>query len=320
MLASPAVSVILPTYNRLEYLRPAVDSVLAQTFADWELIVADDGSDAHTLDYLRTVASHPQVRLLTLAHTGNPSMVRNTAVREARGEYLAFLDSDDLWLPRKLEVQLGAHRACPARRWSYTALTRVGASGEVLSAEKGWRRPTPEGSILDSLLTLEAAVATPGVVVQRTLLAEVGGFDEEQPFFEEYDLWLRLNLCSEVSAIAEPLVLVRTHEQHYSADRVGVYNARFRMLDKFAARVPDRRLAGIVAREKAKTAGALALVHAAAGRRGSALRMLWRSRRFAWRSRSGWRKAGATAARIIIPAWVSKLVRAARGRTPVRVP
>ncbi len=115
-------------------------------------------------------------------------------------------------------------------------------------------------------------------------------------------------------------MLVRTHEQHYSADRVGVYNARFRMLDKFAARVPDRRLAGIVAREKAKTAGALALVHAAAGRRGSALRMLWRSRRFAWRSRSGWRKAGATAARIIIPAWVSKLVRAARGRTPVRVP
>ncbi len=316
----PAVSVILPTYNRLQYLRPAVDSVLAQTFSDWELIIADDGSNTQTLDYLQTVASHPQVRLLTLPHTGNPSVVRNTAVREARGEYLAFLDSDDLWLPRKLEVQLGVHRASPQRRWSYTALLRVGESGEVMSVEKGRRRPTPEGSILDSLLTLEAAVVTPGVVVHRSLMMEVGGFDEEQPFFEEYDLWLRLNLRSEVSAIAEPLVLVRNHDQHYSADRVGVYNARFRLLDKFEALVPDGRLAGIVARERAKTAGALALVHAAAGHRGSALRMLWRSRQSAWRSRSGWRKAGATAARIITPTWVRNLARGLRTRPPVRVP
>ncbi|HEY4210169.1 MAG TPA: glycosyltransferase family A protein [Steroidobacteraceae bacterium] len=317
-MASPAVSVILPTYNRLQYLRPAVDSVLAQTFPDWELIIADDGSDAQTLDYLRSVAFHPQVRLLTLPHTGNPSVVRNAALREAHGEYVAFLDSDDLWLPRKLEVQIGTHRAFPKRRWSYTALLRIGESGEVLSAERGRRRPTPEGVIFDSLLTLEAAVVTPGVVVHRTLMTEVGGFDEEQPFFEEYDLWLRLNLRSEVSAIAEPLVLVRNHDQHYSADRVGVYNARFRLLDKFEALVPGTRFAAILSTERAKTAGALALVHAAAGHRRSALRMLWRSRQFAWRSRSGWRKAGATAARIITPMWVRNLVRAARGRTPVR--
>src|SRR2546423_477819 len=97
----PVVSIILPTFNRLKFLRPAVDSVFAQTFTDWELIIADDGSDAETSTYLATVDNPPRTRVLWRSHTGIPAAVRNAALREAAGTYVAFLDSDDLWVPQK---------------------------------------------------------------------------------------------------------------------------------------------------------------------------------------------------------------------------
>src|SRR5260221_147392 len=121
----PLVSIIVPTFNRVKYLRVAVDSVFAQTFEDWELIIADDGSDADTMAYLRTLADVPRVKLLRLSHTGNPPAVRNAALREATAEYIAFLDSDDVWMPEKLEAQLMSLRSHPVRRWSYTGCVMV---------------------------------------------------------------------------------------------------------------------------------------------------------------------------------------------------
>src|ERR1700732_1465702 len=105
-MTAPVVSIILPTFNRLKYLRPAIDSVFAQTLADWELLIADDGSDEETRAYLEHLGGLPRVKLIWLAHSGNPSAVRNAALREARGDYIAFLDSDDVWLPSKLERQV----------------------------------------------------------------------------------------------------------------------------------------------------------------------------------------------------------------------
>src|SRR5579863_3753675 len=95
--STATVSVVLPAFNRLRFLRPAIESVSAQTFADWELIIADDGSDLETRQYLQSFADDPRVTVVWLEHTGKPSMVRNAAVLRAAGEYVAFLDSDDLW-------------------------------------------------------------------------------------------------------------------------------------------------------------------------------------------------------------------------------
>ena len=92
----PAVSIIFPTYDRLRYLRPAIDSVLAQTFTDWELIIADDGSEEETRSYLRSLGDR-RMRTLWLPHSGNPARVRNAALRMTTGALVAFLDSDDLW-------------------------------------------------------------------------------------------------------------------------------------------------------------------------------------------------------------------------------
>jgi glycosyltransferase involved in cell wall biosynthesis len=117
MTPSPSISVILPTFNRMEFLRAAVESVLRQTDPDWELIIADDGSGEETKAYLRSL-DDPRVRVLFLAHSGRPSVARNVAIRVARGTYLAFMDSDDIWAPTKLEAQLRAMRTTPSRRWS----------------------------------------------------------------------------------------------------------------------------------------------------------------------------------------------------------
>jgi glycosyltransferase involved in cell wall biosynthesis len=305
----PAVSIVLPTFNRLQFLRESVDSVFAQTLQEWELIIADDGSDAETLAFLSTLEQMPRVKLLRLTHTGSPSAVRNAALREAHGRYVAFLDSDDVWMPDKLQVQTAAHQTCPGRRWSYTALERIDAAGEPMRDGLGTGWVPHQGAIFEQLLTIDAAVATPTVMVDRQLMDQAGGFDEQQPFFEDYELWLRLSLLSEVIVIDTPLVKVRNHGQHYSADRVRVYQARFRLLEKIADRAQTPRLRALLQLERAKTAASLALVAAVAGRRLLALRMLWRSRLCAWQSRVWWPKAGSTLARALAPSWLQEVVR-----------
>jgi glycosyltransferase involved in cell wall biosynthesis len=310
----PSVSIILPTFNRLKYLRPAVESVFAQTFSDWELIIADDGSGRETAEYLAMLANLPRVRLLRLTHTGNPSAVRNVALRAARGEYIAFLDSDDAWLPTKLEVQLAAQRANTLRRWSYTALIRIGENGDIMPDESARRWVPHEGAILEQLLTLEAAVATPTVLADRRLIDEAGGFDEEQLYFEEYDLWLRLIALSEVNVVNEPLALVRSHNEHYSADRARVYEARFRLLNKMRTQTTTARLRSILRTERAKTAASLAMAYAASGRRTIALRTLWSSTKYAWHTRRWWWMAGITMRHAIAPSWLQDAVRRYRRR------
>src|SRR5688572_30016415 len=120
----PEVSVILPVYDRPEYLGVAIASVLGQTFAGWELVVVDDGSgDVATLAILDALRD-PRMRIVRQEHTGSPAATRNAGIAEAQGTFLAFLDSDDVWLPDKLAVQLAAMQAQPALGWSYGPVER----------------------------------------------------------------------------------------------------------------------------------------------------------------------------------------------------
>jgi glycosyltransferase involved in cell wall biosynthesis len=306
---TPTVSIILPTFNRLPFLREAVESVMAQTHQDWELIVADDGSDEETLQYLAALEQMPRVRVLRLTHSGNPSAVRNAALREAHGKYIAFLDSDDIWMPHKLTMQLAAHAACAERGWSYTALERIDAAGAPMRDRQGGRWIAHEGAIFEQLLTIEAAVATPSVLVEKRLLQLAGGFDEQQRYFEDYDLWLRLSLLSDVILVNAALIKVRNHGEHYSADRVSVYEARFRLLEKIAANATTPRLRSLLRQESAKNAADLALAAAVAGRKAYAVQMLWRSRHGARGHRWWWSKAVSTCVRVAAP---SRLQRALR--------
>jgi glycosyltransferase involved in cell wall biosynthesis len=220
-MMGPEVSIIMPTFNRLDWLRSAVDSVRAQTLQEWELILIDDGSEAPTREYLHALGTSGDHRFRVILgdHCGNPPVVRNVALRTARGEYVAFLDSDDLWLPRKLELQIASLRARPAREWSYTRSVLVDGSGSPLKGQRALRYPaTKDGWIADSLLRGEAAVTQSSVVAYRDSVARIGGYPEDLPICGDYELYMRLALQSEIDFIDEPLVHVRRHGEHYSND------------------------------------------------------------------------------------------------------
>ncbi len=208
---APDVSVVIPTYDRLPLLREAVASVLAQTHADLELIVVDDGSSDGTAEWLATAAD-PRVRSLRLPHGANVAHVRNAGARAARGRYLCFLDSDDLWRPAKLEAQLRRLARAPGR-WCYTRYDHVDERG-VSAAPRGGRWRALEGDLALPMITTEASVALCTVMLERELFERLRGFDEDPALRlrEDYELMLRLALAA--PAVVEPAVLarIRIHE------------------------------------------------------------------------------------------------------------
>lgn len=260
--AIPQVSIVLPTFDRLRHLRRSIDSVFEQTFGDWELIIADDGSGPETREYLQGVAADSRVTVLWLPRLGNPGAVRNAALAHARAPYVAFLDSDDYWLPEKLARQVPALRAAAPRRWCYTAY-------ECVDAED---RPVPfhwiplEGALFAEILRMQALVAMPTVLAERALVCEVGGFDPGQVQHGDYELWLRMILASELALLDEPLARVRNHGDHYT--RGGAWSLRWkkRMLEKMAAyplSLPQRqavrraRITNVAQRLRVQLSGAL---------------------------------------------------------------
>lgn len=289
---APLVSIILPTFERLRFLRPTIESVFAQTVSDWELIIADDGSAAPTRAYLHALENEPRVKVMSLPHTGRPAAVRNAAIRIARGRYLACLDSDDLWQPTKLQRQLAALRDRPRCRWSYTAYRRIDEHDAELADEHGRRWDPCDGYIFEDVVTTRASVRTPSVVVaERDFVLDLGAFDERQTSAEDYDLWMRLAWRSEAALVDEPLVLVRVHAESFSSrDAVSGYVGRDRSLAKLAA-VVEPRWRPLLRRERAKNALRLAQLHAATHSRSQALQALRSGLPHAWASPSWWLSA-----------------------------
>jgi glycosyltransferase involved in cell wall biosynthesis len=247
-VAAPIVSVVMPTFNRVEYLQAAIESVHAQTFRDWELIVVDDGSDEQTLNFLRS-RSDPRTTLLFGAHTGNPAAVRNQGLEIARGRYAAFLDSDDGWRKDKLERQVALLESAPARRWSYTAVRRIDGAGGVI-ARSGMPWAAYSGAILEQVLRIDAQIATPAVMAELAFIRELGCFDERLRFSEDYDMWARMALRSDVSVDPEPTADVRSHAEHFTFDRAGKLEGWATFYAKMEGLVPTPDLRALCRRQR----------------------------------------------------------------------
>lgn len=304
----PVVSIILPTFNRLEFLRPAIESVFAQTFADWELVIADDGSSDDTKVYLQGIDDPPRVKVIWLPHSGRPSVVRNAALREAQGEYVAFLDSDDVWLPQKLEVQITSLRRHPARKWSYTRFALVDQSGRPTVSAHGRCGRAVDGWILKRLLKGETVMAMPTVMVSRRLLEQLGAFDEELVMCEDDELCFRLAAHSEVDAVDESFTLVRRHGQHSGSD-ILAWQDRRRVFEKALQARRGGYLDSILRRRRAEMSAGLAKSQAASGELGRALGTLFSSAPHSWRYPVCWFGALSTTARACAPHSVRMLVR-----------
>jgi glycosyltransferase involved in cell wall biosynthesis len=292
----PAVSVLMPTFDRLQFLPPTIASVFAQTLTDWELIIADDGSGDDTRAYLRSIAD-PRVRVLWMPHSGRPGVMLNAALREARAEYIAFLDSDDLWLPRKLERQLASLQRQPGRRWSCTAFELIDANGSPIAGRTSW--PAPSGWVRNHLFT-DAMIAMPSVMAARSLLGRVGPFDEELVMNYDGDLWLRFAELSELDGIDEPLTLVRRHGQHGGSDIIAWRDLR-RIIEKALRAAPDAQFAALLREQRAVASAGLARSHALFGARADVLRTVAESTRYSWRYLQWWRVTSYALARAFAP-------------------
>jgi len=253
---SPIVSIVLPTYNRVDYLREAVDSVRAQTVSDWELVVSDDGSTDQTVSWLDSLDDR-RIVVLRHEHTGRRSLLRNAALAIARSDWIAFLDSDDRWLPEKLERQLAYHAENPSFRWSYTNRRLIDADGRPLSTDAFQPWTPRSGWILSHVLTHEANIALPSVMIHRMVLTDAGGFNPESRSAEDYELWLRLSERWECSVMEQQLVDVRKHKTT-GFQRPEVDLAFAEMFSRFANRTFDANLRGVAERGAATHALAAA--------------------------------------------------------------
>lgn len=307
--AVPTISIVLPTFNRREFLPSAIESVFAQTLTDWELIIADDGSGADTRNYLRSLEDPPRVQVLYLPHTGRPAAVRNVALRQAHGEYVAFLDSDDIWPPMKLEAQIASLRRHPTRKWSYTRFGLVDAAGNPTGSTHPRGRPAPAGWILERLLKGETVVALSSVVVVRRLLEQLGPFDEQLLMCEDDELYFRLAAESEIDVIDETLTLKRRHRQHFGDD-VTAWRDRRRVFEKMLSTGGDGRFGSLLRRLRAEMAAGLASSQVSSGKRLSAVGTLVSSAKYSWPYREWWRSA----ARTFAPPAVRNFVRRQRRR------
>jgi glycosyltransferase involved in cell wall biosynthesis len=221
----PLVSVIIPTYNRAGLVLEAVASVAAQTFRDFEILVVDDGSTDATPEVL---ASLEGVRVLRHACRRGVAAARNLGAVEALGEWLAFLDSDDLWLPEKLAWQMAYLADQPGLLLCQTDETWVRGGVRV---NKPVSHRKVAGNIF--LLSLQRCMVSPSaVVLHRRLLSDHGGFDEKLPAAEDYDLWLRLTWRHEVGLVEAPLVTKRGGHADQLSVQWGIDRFRIRALIK----------------------------------------------------------------------------------------
>jgi glycosyltransferase involved in cell wall biosynthesis len=214
----PQVSVIIPTYNCARYLPEALDSVLAQTYLDFEIIVVDDGSTDNTQEVLAPYGD--QIRVIRQANAGRGA-ARNAGILAARGEYIAFLDADDLWLPQKLEKQLALFETRPEIAWVYSDYAEFGDSRATQTSffDRRGLRPPPEGQILLHVLADLSITWTGTVVARRTCFERVGLFDVSFPVVQDGDMWTRLASEFEVACADEVLALYRRHPTQVTSGR-----------------------------------------------------------------------------------------------------
>jgi teichuronic acid biosynthesis glycosyltransferase TuaG len=210
---SDCVSIITPAYRAAGTLDETIRSVLAQGHADWEMLIAEDCGPDETRDLVRGWASRdPRIRLIELDRNGGPAAARNAALREARGRWIAFLDSDDLWLPEKLERQLAFHRSRPGLKLSFTGFRRISADG----SQTGRYIAVPAALDYRALLG-NTAIATSTVIVDR---AETGDFGMKKTYYDDFACWLALLKPGGIAAgLDEDLMRYRVMDASVSRDK-----------------------------------------------------------------------------------------------------
>ena len=233
----PMVSVVIPTYNRADLLEEVLRSVLQQTYQDFEVIIVDDGSTDDTRERVAAFQSDPRVRYIYQENRGLAG-ARNTGIRASQGDYIAFLDDDDIWLRDKLEKQMSLMTANDQADVVYCDFRFVDLVGNLLT--KQYQRPASRGTLYEDLMYSNVIAGSgSAVLIRAKCFAEVGLFDEDLPACEDQDLWRRMALAQHNFVyLDEVLLYIRWHTWNMQKDPERMAIAKLRYLEKLHRETP----------------------------------------------------------------------------------
>jgi glycosyltransferase involved in cell wall biosynthesis len=230
----PLISVIIPAYNGEETIRETIESVLNQTFKDFEILVINDGSQDATLDIINSIKDF-RLKVFSYSNAGQ-AVSRNRGFSQSSGEFIAFLDADDLWTPTKLEAQLKALQDNPQAAVAYSWSDFIDEKGQFL---RGASRSTLSGDVYAKLLLTDFLDNGSNPLIRRQALIEVGGFDETLTPAEDWDMWLRLAARYHFVLVPAPHILYRQSANSESSNLLRMESACVRLIESAFKQAPD---------------------------------------------------------------------------------
>lgn len=229
----PTVSVVIPAYNAMAFLPETLNSVLKQTFVDFEVVIVNDGSSDTIIEWSKNIED-PRVRLVSQKNQG-VSQARNTGILNSAGKYIAFLDSDDVWEETKLEKQVKAFEANPKLGLVDTLVFMVDQDNNVLYKSGASYQ---EGNVLRRALEENLVMCGSSPMIQRQCIDKVGLFDTELHGPEDWHMWARIAIYYPFKVIEEPLVRYRQHPNSISKNWERMSIETSKAIEKIFAIVP----------------------------------------------------------------------------------
>jgi len=233
----PKVSIIMPTYNRASYIYETIESVRRQTYANWELIIVDDGSEDDTKQIVSNF-NDERINFIKAGRIGINGKIKNIGLKEATGDFFAFIDSDDLWADTKLEKQVNALQEFGDAGFSFTGGFDFKKIDEPIHFFYGVKEGFRYGNILVPIFKSEISTTTPSLMIRKNCLDIVGGFDETKPF-SDVNFFLRLASNFNGIILYEPLLYRRLHDNNDSGNNwILGYDQGIAMIHEYEAKLP----------------------------------------------------------------------------------
>lgn len=224
------VSVIIPTYNRAEKLHKSMESVLAQTYGDFELLIIDDGSTDSTAEVVSSFGDD-RIRYVKMAQNVGASAARNEGVRLAEGDWIAFHDSDDFWRPDKLQKQMDYMERNPEYDVIYCSYLMHTDEEEIVVPNENWSGEL-EGDLFISLLARNS-IGAPTMLIKKSVFEETGGFDTSFKSLEDWDLALRIAMRHQIGYVPEVLVDAYMSSGGVSSNVGAYYESRCKLIGRY---------------------------------------------------------------------------------------
>ncbi|MFB2882319.1 glycosyltransferase [Floridanema aerugineum] len=230
----PTISVIIPVYNGEKTIQQTIESVINQTFTDFEIIIINDGSKDSTLDIISTIQD-PRIKVFSYANAGL-SASRNRGLSLASGEFISFLDADDCWTPDKLQAQLEALQANPEAAVAYSWTDYIDEYGQVL---RSGTRISVSGNVYEKLLVRNFLENGSNALIRRQALTEVGNFDESLTAAEDWDMYVRLASRYHFVVVRSPQILYRVSTSSMSTNVAKQEAASLQVIERAFNQAPE---------------------------------------------------------------------------------